>query len=262
MTIQQFFSELQESEDRFEFPASCRQGRTMFGGLIAAALYQSVANKVAADRNLRSMMVSFIGPLASGSTEVSTECLRQGSSVSQWHSRLLQKGKVGACAEMVFGKSRNSLYKKKQTREKTPTTLESCEERPFIENVSPEFTKQYDYRWGQGSFPFSGSKDAQLSGWIRHHDWNGDLSLVSLIALMDAWPAPVLSLFDKRAPASSVSWMFQTMGDIPKISGSQFVYYSARSRNFSDGYAESEAELWSAEGQLLLKGTQLVAYFA
>lgn len=262
MTIQNFFSELRESEGPFDFPASCLQGRTMFGGLIAAALYQAVANKVPADRRLRSMMVSFIGPLASGATEVSTECLRQGSSVSQWHSRLIQKDQVGAAAEMVFGKSRESQYQKKQTRTETPTSLESCEERPFIKNVSPEFTKQYDYRWGKGSFPFSGSKEAQLSGWIRHRNWNGDLSLVSLIALMDAWPAPVLSLFDRRAPASSVSWMFQTMNDLPKIPGSNFVYYTAKSRNFADGYAESEAELWTSNGQLLLKGTQLVAYFA
>lgn len=261
MAIQEFLNELKVADGAFEFPESCLQGRTMFGGLISAALYQSAANKAPSDRQLRSMMVSFIAPLVPGPTEQSLECLRQGSSVSQWHSRLLQGGKVGATAEMVFGRSRESQYSQRQSLTPAPSSLEQCEERPYIEGLTPEFTQQYDYRWGEGSFPFSGAKDAKLSGWIRHRQWDGDLSLASLIALMDAWPLPVLSMFKNVAPASSVSWMLQVMSKLPKVSGSRFVFYRSKSLNFGDGYAESEAELWTDDGVLLLKGTQLVAYF-
>lgn len=47
-------------------PEKWGQGRATFGGMVAAIMYQRVALHMAADRPVRSIMVSFVAPVAPG----------------------------------------------------------------------------------------------------------------------------------------------------------------------------------------------------
>jgi acyl-CoA thioesterase len=261
MSIQRFIRAFQPSEPSFHFPDSCLQGRTMFGGVIAARLYQAIAAQVDKDRALRSFIVSFIGPVAPGPASVSSTCLRKGSAVSQWTAQLTQNQKVAATVQACFGRARDSTLDQIQKLQGSPTKPENCRLRPFVEGRSPDFTKFFEYRWDSGDFPFAGADSAAFSGWIRHQDWSSELELPGLIALMDAWPAPLLSLLKQPAPASSVTWMLTMPRPRPQVSGQDFLYYTARSNNFQNGYSDADAALWSPTGELIFKGRQLVAYY-
>ncbi|MCO2091384.1 thioesterase family protein, partial [Pseudomonas aeruginosa] len=65
-------------------PASWGQGRATFGGLVVALAYEAMLAVVEAGRPLRSIGVSFVGPLAPEQpASFSARLLREGKAVSQ-----------------------------------------------------------------------------------------------------------------------------------------------------------------------------------
>ena len=59
-------------------------------------------------------------------------------------------------------------------------------------------------RWASGGVPYSGSKAPHFQGWFRFHEPVADAE--GLIALLDVWPAPSITMLRKPAPASTVTW--------------------------------------------------------
>ncbi|MGP9496434.1 acyl-CoA thioesterase domain-containing protein, partial [Pseudoalteromonas sp. AOP7-A1-14] len=53
----------ESSSTSMQFPANWCQGRTAFGGLSAALLYQAVRQQVDQSRRLLSISTNFVGPL-------------------------------------------------------------------------------------------------------------------------------------------------------------------------------------------------------
>ena len=47
-------------------PAEWAQGRASFGGLVAALQYEALRAQVPADRPLRALAITFVGPVAPG----------------------------------------------------------------------------------------------------------------------------------------------------------------------------------------------------
>ena len=90
-------------------PAEWAQGRATFGGLVAALQYEALRAKVPADRPLRSLAITFVGPVApdvAASYEV--EVLREGKAVSQLLGRVVQNGEVATLVQASFGAARES----------------------------------------------------------------------------------------------------------------------------------------------------------
>ncbi|MCF5105023.1 thioesterase family protein, partial [Pseudomonas proteolytica] len=71
-------------------PAQWAQGRATFGGLVAALQYEALRAQVPADRPLRSLAVTFVGPVAPDvSASYQVEVLREGKAVSQLLGRVV-----------------------------------------------------------------------------------------------------------------------------------------------------------------------------
>ncbi|WP_207285322.1 acyl-CoA thioesterase domain-containing protein, partial [Pseudomonas sp. FW300-N2A2] len=74
-------------------PAEWAQGRASFGGLVAALQYEAMRAKVPADRPVRSLAITFVGPVEPEvPVSFEVDVLREGKAVSQVLGRAMQKG--------------------------------------------------------------------------------------------------------------------------------------------------------------------------
>ena len=90
-------------------PAEWAQGRASFGGLVVALQYEAMRAKVAADRPVRSLAVTFVGPVAPDvPVSFEVDVLREGKAVSQVLGRVMQEGQVVTLVQGSFGASRES----------------------------------------------------------------------------------------------------------------------------------------------------------
>lgn len=85
-------------------PSDWGQGRATFGGLVAALVFEVMASKVADDRAMRALQVSFVGPVEPDvPARVEAEVLREGKAVSQVQGRILQNGEPALSVWPVSG---------------------------------------------------------------------------------------------------------------------------------------------------------------
>ncbi len=90
-------------------PASWGQGRATFGGLVVALAYEAMLAVVEAGRPLRSIGVSFVGPLAPEQpASFSARLLREGKAVSQVQVEVRQGEQVVTLVQASFGVARAS----------------------------------------------------------------------------------------------------------------------------------------------------------
>ena len=93
-------------------PSDWGQGRATFGGLVAALVFEVMASKVADDRAMRALQVSFVGPVEPDvPARVEAEVLREGKAVSQVQGRILQNGEPRLVCLASFGGDRESAVR-------------------------------------------------------------------------------------------------------------------------------------------------------
>ena len=97
-----------------ECPESWAQGRTIFGGLVAAGALRAMREYT--DRRPRSLLISFVGPVSPGLSEIEVTKLRSGRSMTQLEARVSQDGVrtvvIGAFGEQdCQGRSCDDGYK-------------------------------------------------------------------------------------------------------------------------------------------------------
>lgn len=243
-------------------PQNWSQGRASFGGLVGGLLYKAMEAQCEPDRGLRSMAVSFVGPLASGEDAfVSSEILRQGKAVSQLEARARQNDQVVAAAIASFGAPRESSVSVAPEPAPAAPDPDSCQQLPYIEGVTPEFTRQIEMRWAFGGLPFSNRKDRDMGGWMRFREGSGSMTAAHLVALIDAWPPALLPHLKAYAPASSLSWTFELVQPQPVLGATDWLLYRAVIDQAGDGYGQTSAGIWTAGGDLIALSRQTVAVF-
>jgi acyl-CoA hydrolase len=126
--------------------------------------------------------------------------------------------------------------------------------------MTPDFLQHFELRWSEGGFPFSGNPTPGFSGWCRLPGLEGTLDPSGVAGLVDAWPSPALTMMKTPAPASSVSWMLDFVGD-PGVAADGWFYYRTHMRASDRGYAYVDAELWDDQGRAVARGRQLVSVF-
>lgn len=242
-----------------ELPGSWLQGRTAFGGLQAGALVAR-ARREAGGRPLRALMTAFVGPAAQGPATVDAELLRAGGSSSQVQARLIQGDALCATALALFGAPRAGQPSYGDPAPFQALPPDALAELPQIPGVTPVFTQHFDYRWAEGQPPFSAADSSAIGGWIRFREPPAALGAEALLALLDAWPVPVLSTFRAPGPASTVTWHAQLF-DVGELDPGEHLAYRGRTTAGSDGYVDAQAELRTADGRLLVTSTQSVAIY-
>jgi acyl-CoA thioesterase len=247
-----------------EVPAEWMQGRASFGGIVAALGLRALRTALGDGRAPRSIHTSFFGPLGPGPARVSVEIVRRGRFVTHGRAEIRQGEKSRALQAQVtatFADDRDSdVVVDAPTRPARPGP-EGLVDLPYIEGVVPAFTRAFAFRWTDGAVPFSGAKVAGLGGWCRHRTDPGTDPYVALLGLLDAWPSPVVAMFERPAPASSVSWssMFY---DVPAVvDAEQWWWYGSEAVAAGHGYAGMRASLYGPSGRLAATVEQLVAVF-
>jgi acyl-CoA thioesterase len=128
---------------------------------------------------------------------------------------------------------------------------------PYLPGVTPEFTRHFEFHYTEGGLPFSGSKEPVLGGFFRHQSQASGLEAV--VALVDAWPAPLLPLATGPLPASSIRWSAHFMG-APPTSFDGYWWYRSHVIRAESGYASIVGRLYAGD-TLIAWSEQLVAAY-
>ncbi|MBI4952987.1 MAG: thioesterase family protein [Myxococcales bacterium] len=243
-------------------PEDWTQGRGAFGGLIAAQGLRALSARVPPERALRSVVVDFVSPAVAGPVEVEVRLLRAGRALTHAEARIVQAGETCAVVVAAFGASRPSTLALAPASPPAAPPAEALARFPYVEGFTPAFTQHFDFRWASDRFPFAGASVANVGGWIRHAAPT-PVDAAALLALVDAWPAPVLPLLPARVPASTVTWMVD-LAVAPPAAGfapEAWWRFEADGIAASDGYATVDGRMWDDRGRLVAASRQSVAVF-
>ena len=264
MTFSQLLHAVRQNPHAVVIPSVWGQGRAGFGGLAVALVFEAMRAKVPAGRPVRSLAVTFVGPLTLDAP-VSFEAgvLREGKAVSQVLGRAVQNGQVVTLVQGSFGASRASAIDVPALPAPAMKPVAECQELPYIKNVTPEFTRYLAMRWGEGGMPFSNNQSRHMGGWVRlrDHDPVDALEEAHLLALVDAWPPAVLPHLSAPAPGSSLTWTIEFVQPFPALTTEDWCMYQAEVEHARDGYGHIAAGLWSPSGELIALSRQTVTVF-
>ncbi len=242
---------------RLDLPTGWSQGRTVYGGLITAAAVHACALR-SPGSTPRTVTARLLEPVSPGGAEVAVEVLRAGRNVRSVAARVVQQGRLCAVVDVVFGGARASGIALPGLSAPTEAAPGEGRALPYVPGVVPEFTQNMELTWLTGGLPFSGEGVAELTGWCRHRTTASGVG--ALLGLLDAWPAPVLSMASRPFPASTVQWTAHF--DAPEgVDGTAWHLFSAAGVTAGDGYATTQGHLWDAQGRHVAWLEQLVAVF-
>jgi acyl-CoA thioesterase len=246
---------------RAHIDPSWAQGRATFGGVVGALGLRALQRVVPPDRAPRSALVSFVGPIAPGAVDVRTEILRAGGSLTHGQARLVQDGQVMGVVQAAFGATRPTRIVLPSPPAPIVSGPEDARPFPYLPGITPAFTQHFEHRWTVASLPFTGGTTPHVQGWVRLRE-PGAMDAATVLALLDSWPPPVWSVFDRPAPGSSVSWQVNWMADVRSAPRDAWWLYEARTTSAADGYTDFEARLWDAQGRAVAHSRQLFAEFS
>ncbi|HCV39250.1 MAG TPA: acyl-CoA thioesterase II [Pseudomonas sp.] len=265
MNFNQLLDAVREDPEALSIPPSWAQGRAVFGGLMAAMVYERMRLKLADDRPVRSLAISFVSPAAADvPIRFEVEVLREGKAVSTLLGRAIQNGQVVTLVQGNFGAGRASVINVAAAPAVAMTPLEqAAPELPYIKGVTPEFMRHVALRWTVGGLPFSGNASRHMGGWVRLRDVAEEqINEAHLLALVDAWPPSLMPFLKQPAAGSTLTWTIEFIQPTAKLSTLDWCYYRVETEHARDGYGHAAAALWSAEGELLALSRQTVTVFA
>lgn len=246
-----------------DIPEKWGQGRATFGGLVAAILLQRIEVELGVQRPLRSLSLSFVAPVAPGPLQVQVRLLREGKAAIQVQATAIQQEQVCAVMLASFGSDRESVVQVEHAGAPAFMAPDEVQAFPFIPGLTPDFTQYFDYRYTLGKMPFMGGQQTEMGGWIRLREASpAAVSLVALLALMDAWPPAVFSLLKKPASGSSLTWTLSVLQVPQDCSGNDWWQYQAAIQHSANGYSHIDATLWDKHGPACVLSRQTVSVFA
>jgi acyl-CoA thioesterase len=243
-------------------PSDWAQGRTSYGGITGALVYTAIKEKVTPDRVLRSFSCNFVGPVTTDTPfDIEVDVLRQGKNVTQVTGKAIQNGRVSILVQACFGVARTSKIMVENMDRHDMTLPKKANFMPQIPKLTPKFLRHLDLAKQAGGLPFTGSKKSIIDGWMRFSKAPKEISDAHLIALIDGWPPTTLQMLKWPAPTSTMSWNIEFIHPHQTFAPQDWFAYQVRTRQASDGYANTEANIWDARGKLVAISRQTVAVF-
>ena len=238
------------------------QGRTVFGGLSACILYAASKEYVEADRVLRSMNTSFVGPLLSQVPfRIEVEIVRAGKNVSQLQARAIQNDKVCVLSQLCFGGDRASKIIVENHEKHNMEVPKKGNFLPQIPKITPKFLRHFELAITQGGIPFTGKDKSAYSGWMRFKKPPANIVDAHIISLIDVMPAPLLQMLKWPAPVSTVSWNVEFIHPHRQLLPSDWFALKSHTRQAANGYGHIEATIWDMHGEVIALSRQTVAIF-
>jgi len=242
------------------FSENWSQGRAAFGGLSAAFAVTAMRKKLARPQTIRSLMVSFIGPIAAGEVSVEAKVIRQGKNVTQCSADVISQGQIGLQAMAAFGNPREAFKPASMPRTEMPSRESGIS---FSDNAKrlPHFLQYFDGCWVGGGMPFTGNYKPFLNMWVRHKQNLSRFPIEKIVAIADIPPPVLLSHFEKPpVPASSLSWSLEFV-EAPESISSEWFYLEFVVDAASDGYTQQSGKIYDEQGRLVALTRQCMVYF-
>jgi acyl-CoA thioesterase len=237
------------------------QGRATFGGMVAALGNEAMRRLVPADRILRELDTTFVGPALAGEVRISAEVLRVGKAVTVAAARMWSDGKIAATMTGIYGAARESALSLSPI---AAAGVPRAEDLPDPESVSDRahatFLQHFGFRWAVGSPPFSGTNSRTSKIYVRHQD-NAPLTESHVVALIDCIPSVVLQLMTKPAPSSSLTWTVQFLRHDYSFAADAWWRIDTEVDSSDQGYACESCVLIDPAGKPAALARQMVAVF-
>ncbi len=125
------------------------QGRTVYGGMqsaIAVKAMRVALKNVSCDAPLRSLQVTFVGPISAGQVEATATILRKGKSATQVQASIFEDGSLRLVAIGIFGDSRASEISDVPIAPSCKRLLNETKEVPFVSGLMPAFIQNFVVR--------------------------------------------------------------------------------------------------------------------
>ena len=240
-------------------PESWMQGRTTYGGLTAALSFQA-AMGLEDDIPIRSAQVAFVGPVG-GDVTIKPTLLRRGKNTAYVSVDVIADGNVTAQSIFAFGKAKESAVHFDDMPMPAARAPEDIP--PFFEEGRPRpgFTQNFDMLLALGGRPISGSDDRSIGLWMRHLDPDAPRDATAILAIGDAPPPAVMSVFKEPIRISSMTWMAEFMTDTITTDPAGWFFAQHTAQLAKDGYSSQSMRLWNRQGKPILVGRQTIAVF-
>lgn len=237
------------------------QGRSAFGGLVAAAMLRVMRSVAPGERRPRSMQIAFVGPIPAGELTISVELLRSGRTVSSVEARATAGGLLCTSAAALFGLSTPARLEIPDEAPPPMPAIEASTPLPYLPGLTPVFTKHFEYFFAQGGIPFSGSDERALGGYCRFAEPPERFDEEAVLAFVDAWPPPILPMLSEPCPVSTTMWMIDFLAEPLGTPGDAWWTYHTEAHGAAEGYARETSRLWTPDGRLASRGVQTTAVF-
>jgi acyl-CoA thioesterase len=240
--------------------ADWSQGRATFGGMVAALGNEAMRRLVPADRELRGLETTFVGPALTGEVGMDAEILRVGKAVTIARAKLWSDGKIAATLTGIYGAARAtalSISPAVAAGVRPPLELP---ERTAADMGGPPFVRHFGYRWAEGARPFAGSSLRTSKIYVRHQD-PAPLTESHVVALIDSIPSVVLQLMSSPAPSSSLTWTLQLLRHDFSFAPEAWWRIDAEVNSAASGYSCESCMLIDPSGAPAAFARQMVAVF-
>lgn len=236
------------------------QGRTAFGGMIAAVGNEAMRRIVPRDRPLRSLTTTFVAPAPAGTWRIAARVLRVGKAVTVAQCEIYDGEQVVATQVGVYGGDRPSAVDVKPVAAESPRRIEDINEVRFRGDATFAFMQHFALRWAQGHKPFSSSPNAPTMAFVRHRD-PAPLTESHVVALVDCIPTPAMSMFKAPAPASSLVWTLEFFEHRFDVSHEAWWRIDTSVEAGTGGYVNQTGVLVHPDGKPVALTRQLFAVF-
>lgn len=230
------------------------QGRTVYGGMIAALCYEAAIRRFKLNSALRSAMFTFVGP-ASGRLKFEPNLLRAGKSATIVSVDCLSGAGLAARGTFAFGAERASCIFHAGAWALSVPPPANC---PLFLEPTGGFHDNFECRLAQGSLLLSGGPP-DFTVWVRFAEQQGVGAVTAMLALADALPPAAMAAFPSPAPISTMTWNIDFASLLTDVDDWHLL--RSESQHSSAGYSMQTMSLWGSSGALLAHGRQTVALF-
>ncbi len=232
-------------------------GHAAFGGLLGAIGVRALSGIAPEGCPLRSVSIHHHGAVGPGELLAEATLLENSRLVGSAEAFLMQSDRRRVTVSATFVRPRGRALEVPERVALPPRGPDEVETLPYMESAMPVFAQLFEYKWAEGSLPFSGAAEAGFAGWCRHKT-EADAGPEAVVALLDAWPPAVYPILPAPAQARTLSWTIHFMSE-PEWAPGEWLYFRSHATVARDGLATTTGTLQDGDGRLIATMKQLIA---
>lgn len=226
------------------------------GGYLAALLARAMTHSVDEPaRGLRSITVHYLARAAFDEVEIAVDIVRTGRSLSTLRASMLQGERVICTALAAF-----SVPWESEETWSLPMSSHADDETAVGDDrrLAPPAAQNWTGTPIVDAPFFSGEGTPRVAQWIRAVKPR-PLDAIELVAIADALPPAGFPRMTQPAAMPTVDLTVHIRASLPLAEppADERVYAECTTRHVTDGFADEDCHIWSADGRLLAQSRQL-----